>query len=286
MNAKTEEGVQMVDMSMRQLTAETDSQRAIAERSPRKEEEIFSAAMKELEINPNFAKVAFYSIPYKDRRKGVTTYVEGNTIKAAMSLTRRWGNCSVGARIADQTEERILVDGVFVDYETNVRILKTVPVPRGYIEKKTGDFIPYNSDRLNQAILIGASKAARNAILAGLPAYLTDAYFAKAKEIAAKLGKKKKAPFKTRIAEMTKSFVTLGVSSDVLAEYLKKEPVLADKSNDDIIAHMIGVFNGIKEKSSTVIDVFGDYLTEGKKPGDGGQINMSDLTGGEEDNDL
>ncbi len=80
----------------------SEIQLRIARDNPRDEATITKRLDLELRAHPDFADEGFYSIPYKDNRKGIVTFVEGLSIRAAEHLWTRWGNCTVMARIADR----------------------------------------------------------------------------------------------------------------------------------------------------------------------------------------
>ena len=185
-------------------------------------------------------KKAYYSIPYKDR-DGKTTMVEGLSIKEAMALGRRWGNCTNGFRILSDDDERVIVEGVFIDFETNMRTQRTLSVAKkarraGY-NGKPATYAPLSPDRLNMAIQAGGSKAVRNAILASLPAAITEAYFDEAKRVVAS---------KNPIEGVYKQFDKIGVSPETVAAYLKR-PHIAAMEHTERVAHLIGIFNAIED---------------------------------------
>jgi len=248
---------QMIEQGLRVMKIENESQMQIAVQRPRSFEKIAKDALAELDTIPEFASKAYYSIPYKNDMGG-TTYVEGPSVKAAMSLARRWGNCSNGARILEERPDRIIVEGVFVDYETNVRTLRQYSVPRGYYASKTKTYIPFKEDRQNMAIQSGMSKAVRNAILASLPVSLVEAYTKRAKGVAVKLldGKKSTSPGRPeqRIASLREMFIKLGVTVAQWDEYLSGSSL----EPGDLISHLLGLHTSISEGDRTVKEVFGE----------------------------
>ena len=80
---------ELIAQGMTVMRVENESQQAMATMKPRDEAKVYAGAVKELELAPQFAKTAWYSIPYKDGEK--TVFVEGPSITAAMALARRWG---------------------------------------------------------------------------------------------------------------------------------------------------------------------------------------------------
>lgn len=244
------------------MQIENETQRQIALQKPRVFKSVVHTATEELEAVPEFAAKAYYSIPYKNEMGG-TTYVEGPSIKAAMSLARMWGNCSNSGRIVDQNDDRIIVEGVFIDYETGFRTLRQVSVARSYWSKQTKRVIPLREDRLNMAIQAGISKAVRNAILASLPVSLVDSYNKKAKDIATQMvGQKtlprKAMPIKERMADAKAMFLKAGVTDQQWSDYVSGSAL----SEDELLAQLIGLYNSIQENQTTIEYVFGPAKTD------------------------
>lgn len=271
--------IEIVDSS-KDMIAERRSQQDFALANPRNEKAILEGALAELAMVPELAEKSFYVIPYEDKKTGKTVNVEGPSIKAAMALGRRWGNCTNGARVADGNDERIIVEGVFIDLQTNVRTLRTISVSRYFVSKKTKQRFPLREDRLNMAIQAGMSKAVRNATLATLPAYLVEAHFAEAKRIAGggkiKGSKVKAAPVPERYKKMYAQFEILGVDQKAVDSYIngQVDPLL-DESQ--VLGHMIGIYNAIKDQQTSVETVFGsDKKSSSSAAGD---VKTSDLGG-------
>lgn len=253
---------------------ENDNQYQIALQRPRNKAQIFHDVIEELELMPEYAAKAYYSIPYKNEMGG-TTYVEGPSIKSAMALARAWGNCSNSGVIVEDTADRIIVEGVFIDYETGFRTRKQVSVSRGYWSKQLKRVVPLREDRLNMAIQAGISKAVRNAILASLPVSLVDRYKDRAKQIATANLSGKNEPLKTPQDRLTKAkamFIKLGVTEDQWSEYLAGSTL----EMDDLIPHLIGLFNSIQDGQKTIEETFGQTVAP-SEPEPEGQIKTSEL---------
>jgi hypothetical protein len=244
---------------------ENDTQVQIAIQRPRKIEVVLQNALQELEQSPEFASMAYYSIEYrKSRDEDETVEVSGLSIRAAEALSRLFGNCASGGRIIGETEREYVVEGVFVDYETNNRVLRQVRVPKQAKNKKTGLFYPLSEDRLNLAVLAGISKAIRNAILSGLPVVIKERYYKHARELAVKKLAVKKdgspAPLKKRIEAMVKKFSEIGVSPEMIAGYYGYPDIYA--VNEAQIADLIGIYNSIKDGLRSADEIFGKRQDE------------------------
>lgn len=268
----------LVAQGLRVVKIENDTQQLIATQRPRNEAKIYLGAVAELALAPGFAKTAYYSIPYEDRRNEKTVLIEGPSIKAAMALARRWGNCANGARIVDETDDRITVEGVFMDYETNVRTLRTVSVAKTGYNSKTKSIYKLREDRLNISIQSGMSKAVRNAILASLPASLVESYMAEAKRLAIggdMTAGKKVEPVAVRIKKAISAFSKMGAAEGPVQAYING---LSTESEEETLAHLQGLYNAIKDGEKTIQEVFDVKDPVAPVSGDG--IKKEDLLGG------
>jgi hypothetical protein len=280
MDGPTHPVAELVAQGMTIMRVENESQQAMATLRPRNEEAVYAGAIRELELAPEFAKLAWYSIPYKDKQTGKSTNVEGPSIKAAMALARRWGNCANAGRIVEDLDDRLVVEGVFMDYETNLRTLRTVSVAKKSWSAAIKQVVPLREDRLNMAIQAGMSKAIRNAVLASIPASLVDSYVTAAKRIAVKGGPKaaggQEPTAKERIAASVKWFVSKGAAQKSVDDYING---LASETDEDTLATLIGVATAIKDGQATIEEAFG-------KPEDDSVVpaaipSVKDLLGGD-----
>lgn len=265
------------------IAIENDTQKQIAMQHPRTEKKILDDALAELDMDDKVAQKAFYSIPYKDYenrdRDGQPkiTYVQGLSIQGAMALARRWGNCANGARITRETDERIELEGVFLDYETNLRTTRPFSVSRTYVDRQTKTARPLNETRLNMAIQAGFSKAVRNAILASLPEYLKNQYFKKATDVATgKTPNDTRTPqerFKATFEDIKKGLAEYGVTSADMVKILGKARVATD---EDLIK-LRGTLNALIDGITTKDQLLGS--PEKKQDGPKGQITMGQVLG-------
>lgn len=267
----------MVAQGLRVVQIENDTQRSMAVQKPRDEAAVYKGAVKELSLAPEFAKSAFYSIPYKDGDR--TVNVEGPSIKAAMALARRWGNCANGARVTDDNDERITVEGVFLDYETNVRTLRSVSVPKTGYSKATKSTYRLREDKLNMAIQAGMSKAVRNAILSSLPASLVETFTAAAKKLVAGKGAVGES-VGLRIEKAGAWFVKMGAPESAVKRYIDNVEL---DDQESVLAHLQGLYTSIKDGQANLADVFGYTETatlSAAKIAGAGPVTTSALMGG------
>ncbi len=243
------------------LKADNEAQQSWAKMNKRSIKEATNNSIAELEAFPDFAYRAWYSIPYRDEKvAGGITKVEGPSIKAATALMRNWKNCTSGALIVGETDERVQILGFFFDVENNIRKFKPNNISKMAWSKKDQKTYRLADHKLVMAIQAGASKAERNAILSGLPQGLIELYVDTAKRIAAS-GKKSdskaivEAP-KDRIAKMYKAFEKLGVPAEKLDDYLDLRADELDTS-EKIIVEMTGLYTAIKDKQMDPGEIFG-----------------------------
>lgn len=208
---------------------------------------VLKLAEDSLRMAPEFAIKAFYSIPYRNS-DGSEIRVEGLSIKAAMELARCWGNCSNAVRIVSEDDEKIIVEGIFVDHETRSKTLRQVSISKQNYNKRTKMVIPMRDDRLNMAIQAGMSKAVRNAILSSLPAFLVEKYLKLAKELGFKKIKKE-----DRFKNAVKAFAVIGVTESQLKAYVEKSKYT---SEDEIFDSLIGLYNAINDGQIKKEDFF------------------------------
>lgn len=272
---------EIVDGS-RQLAVELRSQRELALSQPRNESAIFKACLGELDLAPEFAEDAYYSIPFSSKSgdDGEKTMVEGLSVKAARAIVRRWSNCALGSRIVDEDGDSISVEGIFADFETNVFFRKLQRVPKTYIPRGTKIPVPLRSDRLNMAIQAGMGKAERNAALAALPEYLKERYFQTAKKIAGSKGKKEGKTDAQRMEDMIVAFAKFGIDKTRVESYMAaKFP--KDANPDETLGTMRGIYNAIKDGQVKADEVF--EMTKKDEPKAGaGPVSGAALTGASE----
>lgn len=235
------------------MRVENESMLAVAIQRPRDEEKVLKAALKELQLVPEEARRAYYAIPYRERQLDGSykmVNVEGPSIKAAMALARRWGNCSVTARTLNEDATGADIAGIFVDFETNFRVERPMRVSKVQ-KRRAGGSYTLDPQKWLIALQASASKAARNAALNGLPAYLVAAYMKQAKTIAAGDPDSKADPKK--VDRVLDAFKRYEVTLELLEKHLGAK---RDEWMGDDLATLIGIGNAIKDGQMTVAEAF------------------------------
>lgn len=249
------------------LATELKAQRELALMAPRDESQIIEKAMKALATFPDFARKAYYVLPRGGKQ------IEGLSVKASRELIRQWKNAAVASRVVENNHDEVIVEGLAIDFETNVIFRRTIVVKKTYIpaESKTKIPVPKRQDNLTNDIQGGCSKAERNAALSMLPEYFKDAYFKAAKEV---VGKKEKEKHKTpveRRAAMVKGFEVFKVAPESVEAYIAEH--LPEASEEELLGHMRGVWNGINEGESKAAEVFGSYTKKDEKAKPSGPVS-------------
>lgn len=240
------------------IRIENETLMQVAIQRPRDEQKVLDGALKELELVPEEAASAYYSVPFKTP-DGQTQLVEGPSIKAAMALARRWGNCSAAARMLSEDATGINVEGVFIDFESSFRVLRPHRVSR-FLKRRSGQIVELSPDRLQMATQAGCSKALRNAILAGLPAYLVNSFFKKAKTIVAG-GKLEDRATQAEADKAIRAFAPYNVTAEQIEKNLELPRTQWTRES---IATLRGLYTALKDGQTTVEEAFGTVAPEEK----------------------
>lgn len=235
---------------------ENETQQQLSKQRPRDPKMVLKKALEELEMNLSYASRNFYVIPYRNDAGG-TTNVEGLSINAAMTIGRLWGNCAVGARITQEDEKKIIVEGVCLDYETNFKSTRPVVVQKKAYRKSLKQEIELDARQLTQEILSGVSKSIRNSVLAMIPDSIKIAYWERSKELAGKgkvAGKKAVDPLPVRMKSMFSRFDAINVTTEMICKYLEKA---REEITEADLGQMVGVYNSIMDNERTIADYFG-----------------------------
>jgi len=228
----------------------------MAQERPRSEEAIMTRLVKELVSNSTYADQGFYSIPYKDNRKGVINFVEGLSIRSAEHMWTRWGNCVVASRIADDRGDKVTVQGMFFDYETGLLNLSDMEVSKKG-KKRSGETWYLSEKELSQSIAAAQSKVKRNAFIGGIPVWIKDVYIETCKKLI--VGDNKK-PIADRIKD-AELFLTskFNVSDSAVKSFIGKvKEAYRGISDIELLRYIVGISNAIKDGNVDVDFIFGE----------------------------
>lgn len=243
----------LISQGQQLLQIRTRNQLMVAVQRPR---DIRAFEKKLLAIAAEAGEDFFYSIPFKNRKEGTTSVVEGAGVGLARTAVSLWGNCSVETRIEQEVSDAFLVRSDFVDFENNYtrsetkRVSKLLPKFGGGTRTATGK-------ELDLVYQQGASKVERDVILRSLPKHVIERAFEMAK--AAALAEK--APVSQQIARIIRKAQEANVGLAQIEAYLGcpfTEPALkaADRDAREVCAHLRGLVTAIKSGDATMDEVF------------------------------
>lgn len=236
----------------------------LARENRRDEDDIQRRINQELQKNPTYADELFYSIPYKNNRDKMITFVEGPSIRAAEHIWSRWGNCTVAARVADDRGNKIMVQGLYLDHETGLRLFSDLEVNK-FANAKGGGTYPLSANDLRIKVAATESKAKRNAFLSALPVWMKNNYIDVCFDLSMGVSKK---TIPERIVDAKVFFMSRYKIEDKsvmeLVEKIKESyPGIEDKG---VLRYLIGVKNGIKDGNIDVDFVFGEERKQSTMP--------------------
>jgi hypothetical protein len=224
----------------------------IARQYPRQEATILRESLDELALVPSEAVRSFYSIPYRDNQTGNTVKVEGLSYNAAVSLIRRWGNCTVGAHLLSEDEDGWDLAGYFLDFQSNVRLVRPFRSSK-WEKRRNGPAVKLDAQRELMAFQRDVSKAIRNASLAGLPPYLKAQYWSKARQLAGSGADQSAQGRATIVGNVRAAFERWSVTPAMLEQYVGVP--IAEWSAEHI-GDLRGLWNAINDGQTTVEQAF------------------------------
>jgi hypothetical protein len=190
------------------------------------------AILAELDLSPDLASRGFFNLTKGD------SVIIGPSVHLARLVLRNFENASVRSHLVGETAEGIYsVAGVLVDFEKNVVFERVLPVSvLAWRTAGSGGYVELKGEQLMQALLIGASKAERNVIAAGVPDSLMQQAFVRCKQLAAENSRSK-------LGEMIEHCEQFGVTRVQLERALGAP--LDAKLSDDQIVMLRGFANGL-----------------------------------------
>jgi len=228
------------------VMGEVNAQVATARRYPRRRAIDIARNIEGLAtMTEEVAEECMYSLP----RGGKT--IEGPSIRFAEIVQQQWGNNRVEAAIGniDRVNKRIQAVGMYHDLETNSATRVTM-WQRISGSDKTGGKI-YNDDMIQVAGVAAASKARRNAILAGVPRAVWHGAYQKVRQVI--MGDIK--TLANRRAAAITEFQRFGITAEALFGLLEG----VKDENDITLEHLVtlrGTLSGLKSGEVTVEQLF------------------------------
>ena len=226
--------------------SEVDMQIVTAHKFPRNIEECKQHMITLAAMDDTVAYNCFYHLERKDK-DGNVSIIEGPSVRFAEIIAACWKNLRVAARIIGNDGKTITAQGVCHDLESNVAI--STEVKRSILTSKG---YTYSQD---MQVVVGnaaSSIALRNAICKVVPQVLIKAVFdqvqAKALEHIKQIGIEES--WKQWVAFMQGQYK---VTESMMLEYLGKQRSELDATD---VQKIVGVYNGIKEGTTTVEESF------------------------------
>lgn len=222
--------------------AEAQGKLIIAKRFPRDEVQAYAKAIQVCQ-RPKMAESAFYSYP----RGGAT--VSGVSIRFAEELARCWGNVDYGIKELSRDSGKSEMQAYCWDMESNTISIQNFTNP--HQREVKGQMVKLSSDR--DIYEINANMAARRLrarILAILPDWFVENCIVECKKT---LAGKNDTPLIDRVRSMVVQFEKVSVTKEMLEKRLKHT---IETTTQDEFIELIGIFNALKDKQSTVADWF------------------------------
>ena len=241
--------------SINQGTVAVESSRAIAEaqgklviakRFPRNYTEAYAKAM-EACSRKAFAEKAFYNYP-----RGKQT-VTGPTIRFAEEMARCYGNCDYGIKELSHEDGRSEMQAYCWDLETNTISSQNFTVEH-IMETKDGNRKLTSQRDIYERTANDGARRLRSRILAILPPDLVEDCINECKKT---LAGNNTEPLADKIKKMVIGFQKLGVSQEMLEDRMGHT---IDSTTPDELTEYVGIFNGIKQKETSISDWF-DMIT-------------------------
>lgn len=204
-------------------------------------------AVREVCRIPEFADVAFYSVP---RGNGTVT---GDSIRMAEELARCWGNIWYGHREFSRDDKKSEIEVFAIDLETGTEATRQLTVMH-VIDTTNGPKKCKSQKEIDDLINNKASKQRRGCILAVLPQWLREIARTECRNT---LAGNNKVPIAQRVRDMVGAFAEYGVTVQMLELKLGHK---LDMATQDDLVHLRGTYNALRE-GEPVSEHFGQDAT-------------------------
>ena len=186
----------------------------------------------------------FYSLPRAGKQ------IIGASIRFAEIVAPCWKNCAVASRVVGDATDTVTAQGIFIDYEANLR--NSIEVPRRITDK--------NGNRFNADMIVTTSNAAmsiarRNAVLKG---GVPQALWSPAYEAAQLTAVGKAVSHAQRVADAMEYLMKLGVT-ELQALNAVECPSVKDLEIEHLVTLKV-LCQEIKRGEKTIEQVFGSPL--------------------------
>lgn len=190
-----------------------------------------------------FAEKAFFSYP----RAGQT--VTGVTIRFAELLAACYGNLDYGIKELSHEEGKSEMQAYCWDMETGTRTSQNFTVEH-IMETKNGNRKLTSQRDIYERTANDGARRLRSRILAILPPDLVEDCINECKKT---LAGKNDVPLIDKVKNMVTGFAKIGVTKEMLEKRLGHT---IESVNMDELTEYIGIYNGLKQKETTISDWF------------------------------
>ena len=222
--------------------AEAQGKLIMAKRFPRNYIDSYAKAIEACQ-RKGFAEKAFFNYP----RGGQT--VTGVTIRFAEEMARCYGNLDYGIKEMSHEEGKSEMQAYCWDLETNTLSSQNFTVEH-IMETKQGNRKLTSQRDIYERTANDGARRLRSRILAILPPDLVEDCINECKKT---LTGKNDMPLIDKIKNMVTAFEKLGVTKEMLEKRLKHT---IETVNADELTEYIGIYNGLKQKETTISDWF------------------------------
>jgi hypothetical protein len=186
----------------------------------------------------------FYSLPRAGKQ------IIGASIRFAEIVAPCWKNCAVASRVVGDATDTVTAQGIFIDYEANLR--NSIEVPRRITDKNGNR---YNADMIVTTSNAAMSIARRNAVLKG---GVPQALWSPAYEAAQLTAVGKAVSHAQRVADCMEYLNKLGVT-ELQALNAVECPSVKDLEIEHLVTLKV-LCQEIKRGEKTIEQVFGSPL--------------------------
>ena len=225
--------------------AEIDLQVATAKQYPRNAKAVLAEAIELATATPEVAAETFYVLQRKDTKTGQMHKIEGGSIRLAEIVAYTAGNMGYGFRTVSDDGRGVIVEGVCIDYERNLRCTKQV---RRNVLDRNGR--RYSEDMVTMTTMAAGSIACRNAIFGVVPGLVVSQVLRAAKQAA--LGGARSVA--ERRDKALAYFAKLGIDEARVLATLPRET--RDEVTDEDVQTLLGVATAIRDGVTTVEEAF------------------------------
>lgn len=214
----------------------------LAKQFPRNYTQAYANAMQACQ-RKSFAEKAFFSYPRSNQT------VTGVTIRFAEEMARCYGNIDYGIKELSHEEGKSEMQAYCWDLETNAVSQQNFTVEH-ILETKQGSRKLTSQRDIYERTANDGARRLRSRILAILPPDLVEDCINECKKT---LAGKNDVPLIDKVKNMVTGFAKIGVTKDMLEKRLGHT---IESVNMDELTEYIGIYNGLKQKETTVSDWF------------------------------